>query len=215
MHQQLCGEKKLTHFDEPDQTATFAVQFENMQQNDVKNAVDVLRAGGTILYPTDTIWGLGCDATSKDAVEKLVSIKGREPGKPMLVIVDSLATLERYVDDIPDAAYSLIEAAVKPLTLILDHPSGIAPQLLGADGSLGIRISSEEFSKEICKRLRKPIVSTSANFSGEKAPASFADISPLLIEKVDYTASSGRDLCNSMPSDIIKISDGGIIKIIR
>lgn len=186
-----------------------------MQQNDVKKAIDALKAGGTILYPTDTIWGLGCDATSEDAVEKLISIKGREPGKPLLVIVDSIATLERYVDDIPDAAYALMEASVKPLTLILDNPVGIAPSLLASDGSVGIRISSEEFSKEICRRLRKPIVSTSANFSGEKAPASFADISPKLIEKVDYTALAGRDRRNDEPSDIIKISKGGVIKIIR
>lgn len=185
-------------------------------EQDIRNALDALRKGGIIVYPTDTIWGIGCDATNAEAVSKIYQLKRRAESKSMLALVDSEAALERYVDDVPEVAWELIEAAVRPLTIIYDHPRGIASNLLAEDGSLGIRITHENFSRELCRRLRRPLVSTSANISGEKAPASFIEISPAILEGVDYVAEyrRGEDV-KAVASNIIKVSDGGLFKIIR
>ena len=189
-----------------------AISFEQ----DIKNALDTLRKGGIIVYPTDTIWGIGCDATNPEAVKKIYDLKRRAESKSMLALVDSEAALERCVDDVPEVAWELIEAAVRPLTIIYDHPHGVAPNLLAEDGSLGIRITGEDFSRELCRRLRRPLVSTSANISGEKAPASYKDISPEILEGVDYVAEYRRDEdIKAVASNIIKVSDGGLFKIIR
>lgn len=185
-------------------------------EEDIKAATACMKEGGIILYPTDTIWGIGCDATNPDAVKKIYGLKRRAESKSMLVLVDSEAMLERTVDDIPDVAWQLIDAAVNPLTIIYDHPKGVAENLLAPDGSLGIRITDELYSKELCKRMRRPIVSTSANISGEKAPAVFCDISPEIIDGVDYVAEYRRDDSgHPSPSNIIKVSEGGLIKVIR
>lgn len=185
-------------------------------EQDIKNALDTLRKGGVILYPTDTIWGIGCDATNADAVKRIYDLKRRAESKSMLALVDSEAALERTVNDVPEVAWELIEAAVRPLTIIYDHPQGVAKNLLAEDGSLGIRITGERFSNELCRRLRRPLVSTSANISGEKAPASFCDISPEIIDGVDYVAKYRQDEdIKSVASNIIKLSDGGLFKIIR
>lgn len=185
-------------------------------EEDIRKAVDVLKHGGIILYPTDTVWGIGCDATNKDAVKKIYDLKRREESKSMLVLVDSEAMLERTVRDIPEVAWQLIEAAVNPLTIIYDHPDGVASNLLADDGSLGIRITNEGYSKELCKRLRRPIVSTSANLSGEKAPGLFPQISETIKEGCDYIAEHGRNETEQRkPSNIIKVSEGGLIKVIR
>jgi len=185
-------------------------------EEDIKAAVACLRGGGIILYPTDTIWGIGCDATNPDAVKKIYELKQREESKSMLVLVDGEGMLDRTVNDIPDVAWQLIEAAVNPLTIIYDHPKGVAPNLLAADGSLGIRMTSERYSNELCRRLRCPVVSTSANVSGEKAPAVFSEIRQSIIDGVDYVAEYGREETgNPSPSNIIKVSDGGLIKVIR
>ena len=185
-------------------------------EEDIKRATDVLKKGGIILYPTDTIWGIGCDATNAEAVKKIYELKRRAESKSMLVLVDGEAMLERTVRDIPEVAWQLIEAAVDPLTIIYDHPDGVAPNLLADDGSLGIRITSERFSKELCRRLRRPIVSTSANLSGEKAPALFDDISDVVKEGCDYVAEYRRDDRTShKPSNIIKVGEGGLFKVIR
>lgn len=175
-----------------------------------------MKKGGIILYPTDTVWGIGCDATNPDAVKKIYALKQREESKSMLVLVDGEAMLERTVNDIPEVAWQLIEAAVDPLTIIYDHPHGVAPNLLADDGSLGIRVTEERYSNELCRRLRRPIVSTSANISGKKAPAVFSQISQEIIDGVDYVAEYRREETgNPSPSNIIKVSDGGLIKVIR
>lgn len=185
-------------------------------QQDIANCIATMRNGGIILYPTDTIWGIGCDATNAEAVEKIYKLKQRAETKSMLVLVDGPAMLERTVEEVPEVAWELIDSAVRPLTLIYDQARGVAPNLVGADGSLGVRISSERFSQELCRRMRGPIVSTSANISGEKAPACFREIADSIIEGVDYAAHYRRDdTSQPLPSNIIKISAGGVFKILR
>lgn len=185
-------------------------------EEDIKKAVEVLKKGGIILYPTDTVWGIGCDATNEAAVKKIYELKRRAESKSMLVLVDGEVMLERTVRDIPEVAWQLIEAAVDPLTIIYDHPDGVAPNLLAEDGSLGIRITSERFSRELCRRLRRPIVSTSANISGEKAPALYYQISDEVKDGCDYVAEYGRnDTTPHRPSNIIKVREGGLFKVIR
>lgn len=185
-------------------------------EEDIKNAVAVLKKGGIILYPTDTVWGIGCDATNPEAVKKIYELKQRAESKSMLVLVDGEAMLDRTVKDIPEVAWQLIEAAVDPMTVIYDHPCGVAPNLLAEDGSLGIRITSERYSNELCRRLRRPIVSTSANVSGKNAPVFFSQISDEIKDGCDYIAEYRRDdNTPHKPSNIIKVSDGGLIKVIR
>lgn len=184
-------------------------------EEDIRNALKALRDGGVIVYPTDTIWGLGCDATNADAVDKIYKIKQRADSKAMLSLVGSEMMLERFVNDIPEVAWELIEAAVKPLTIIYDHPHGLAPNLLSDDGSAGIRITHERFSQELCRRFGKPVVSTSANISGQKSPATFREIQPELLSQTDYVVNCCHDNPASKASNIIKLSDGGLIKIIR
>ena len=140
---------------------------------DIKKACEVMAAGGIILYPTDTIWGIGCDATNEKAVQRVYELKRRTDNKAMLVLMDSEAKLDRYVSDVPDIAWDLISVSDKPLTIIYSSAKNLATNLLGADGSVGIRITNEEFSKKLCERFRKPLVSTSANVSGEPSPANF------------------------------------------
>lgn len=185
-------------------------------EEDIKQAVDCLKNGGLILYPTDTVWGIGCDATNPDAVKRIYDLKRREESKSMLVLVDSDGALERIVDDIPEVAWQLIDAAVDPLTIIYDHPKNVATNLLANDGSLGIRITDEKYSKELCRRLCRPLVSTSANISGNKAPGIYSDISEEIKAGVDYVASYRRDDTEApSPSNIIKVSEGGLVKVIR
>lgn len=186
-----------------------------MFKDDIEKCLKILSDGGVILYPTDTVWGIGCDATNPEAVAKVYEIKERVNSKAMLSIVDSEAALERWVNDIPEITWELLDAAVDPMTVIYDHPHGIAPNLLAEDGSAAFRISKERFSSELARRFRRPIVSTSANIAGEKSPATFNDISDRIIEAVDYVVEFGRDYPPSRPSNIIKVSDGGVIKIIR
>lgn len=183
---------------------------------DMAEAVRVLKEGGILLYPTDTIWGIGCDATNREAVERIYRLKQRSDAKSMLVLVGSEGELQRTVEVVPEAAWMLIEAAVNPLTIIYDRPVGVAPNLLAEDGSLGIRITNELFSRTLCQRLKHPLVSTSANISGEKSPATFADIDPAIIAGVDYVVKYRQE--ENMPhrsSNIIKLSDSGVVKIIR
>lgn len=191
-------------------------EAERYDAADMARAVETLRSGGIVLYPTDTVWGIGCDATNPEAVRRIYELKQRSDAKSMLVLVGSEGELQRTVENIPDAAWMLIEAAVNPLTIIYDHPVGLAPELLADDGSVGVRITSELFSRTLCQRLRRPIVSTSANISGRKTPATFAEISPEIIDGVDYVVSYRRDdTRRARPSNIIKVSDSDIVKVIR
>ena len=182
---------------------------------DLKEALQCLKEGGIILYPTDTVWGIGCDARNSEAVKKIYDLKKRADSKSMLVLVNNEANLEKIVEEIPDVTWNLLEAAVNPLTLIYDNAKGVAPELIAEDGSLGIRITKERFSNELCKRLGAPIVSTSANISGEKSPSFFREISEEIKKGVDYIVKYNQDYEESKsPSNIIKISKGGVVKII-
>lgn len=189
---------------------------ERYEADDLKAAVETLKRGGLILYPTDTIWGIGCDATNEEAIARIYKLKQREDAKAMLSLVGNVGQLERTVRDIPEVAWQLIDVAVNPLTLIYDHPIGIADSLKAEDGSAGIRITSEPFSRALCERLRRPVVSTSANISGKPAPATFSEISKEIIDGVDYVVRFRRqEKEGAKPSNIIKVGDAGLVKVIR
>ena len=184
--------------------------------DDLRKACEVLERGGLILYPTDTIWGIGCDATNEDAVRRVYELKRRSDSKAMLVLLDSAAKLDRYVDEVPDIAWSLIEVADKPLTIIYSGAKNLAKNLIAEDGSLGIRITGETFSHKLCEQFRRPIVSTSANVSGETSPSVFAEISDVIKSGVDYIVGYRQDDKQAArPSSIIKLEAGGVFKIIR
>lgn len=184
--------------------------------DDIKKAAQVLYEGGIILYPTDTIWGIGCDATNEDAVKKVFEIKKRIDSKALIVLTDSPVKLEYYVREVPDIAWDLIELSDKPLTIIYDNARNVAPNLIADDGSLAIRITNEKFSHELCKRFRKAIVSTSANISGMPSPQNFDEISDEIKNSVDYIVNFRQNEINkAKPSSIIKLSANGCVKIIR
>lgn len=184
--------------------------------DDIRKACEVMNQGGVILYPTDTIWGIGCDATNEEAVRRVFDIKHRVDSKAMLVLVDTPVKLNYYVKDVPDVAWDLVEMADKPMTIIYEGARNLAPNLLAEDGSVGIRVTSEAFSKQLCQRFRKPIVSTSANVSGEASPANFQEISEEIKQAVDYIVVSRQDeTAKVKPSSIVKLSAKGEIKIIR
>ena len=184
--------------------------------DEVKKAVEVMRAGGIILYPTDTVWGIGCDATNPEAVKKVYEIKRRNDSKALISLVDSDVRLQRYVRNVADVTWNMIELSEKPLTIIFDNVTGLAPNLIAEDGSAGIRITKEEFSRELCFRFQKPIVSTSANISGEPTPRTFAEIRDEIKEAVDYVVKYNRQ-CKEKhkPSSIIKMQANGQFIIIR
>lgn len=183
---------------------------------EIKKACQVMREGGVILYPTDTIWGIGCDATNEEAVRRVYEIKRRADSKAMLVLVDSAVKVDFYVQDVPEVAWDLIELADKPLTIIYSGARNLAPNLLAEDGSVGIRVTGEEFSKRLCQQFRKAIVSTSANVSGQPSPQNFSEISDEIKAAVDYIVDYRREeTAQARPSSIIKLDKGGVIKIIR
>ncbi|MDR2388784.1 MAG: threonylcarbamoyl-AMP synthase [Tannerellaceae bacterium] len=183
---------------------------------EVIKACDVMKDGGVILYPTDTIWGIGCDATNEKAVQKVYKLKQRLDKKAMLILIDTSAKLEIYVDKVPDIAWQLIEAADKPLTVIYEKGKNLAGNLLAEDGSIGIRVTKEAFSQALCERFVKPVVSTSANVSGEPSPAGYGEISDFIKEGVDYIVNyRPKDGYKAAPSGIIRLGAGGIFQIIR
>lgn len=190
------------------------------REEDIKHAVEVLRKGGVILYPTDTVWGIGCDATNEEAVRRVYEIKQRDDSKALICLVDSDARLQRYVRNVPDVAWQLIdslkESDAKPTTLILDGAINLAPNLIAEDGSIGMRITQEAFSKELCYRFQKALVSTSANISGEPAAQNYCDIDPRIVEAVDYVCWSRRQEHKPhKPSSIIRLKENGEVTIIR
>jgi L-threonylcarbamoyladenylate synthase len=186
------------------------------REEDIRNAVETMRRGGVILYPTDTVWGIGCDATNAEAVKRVYEIKQRDDSKALICLVDSDARLQRYVRNVPDVAWQLIDCMDKPTTLILDGAVNLAPNLIAEDGSIGIRITQEPFSKELCFRFQKAIVSTSANISGQPCAQNYRDIDPQLLEAVDYVCWSRRQEHKPhTPSSIIKLKQGGEVEIIR
>lgn len=183
---------------------------------EIKRACQVMREGGVILYPTDTVWGIGCDATNEEAVRRVFQIKQRQDSKALLVLVDTPVKVDFYVQGVPEIAWDLIELADKPLTIIYSGARNLAPNLLAEDGSVGIRVTQEEFSRRLCQQFRKAIVSTSANISGQPSPGCFADISEEVKRAVDYVVDYRQEenAC-PRPSSIIKLDAGGVIKIIR
>ena len=190
------------------------------RDEDIKNAVAVLKRGGVILYPTDTVWGIGCDATNVEAVKRVYEIKQRDDSKALICLVDSDARMQRYVRQVPDVAWQLIDSLKdgdgKPTTLILDGAVNLAPNLIAEDGSIAMRITQEPFSKELCYRFQKALVSTSANISGEPAAQNYCDIDPRLVEAVDYVCWSRRQEHKPhQPSSIIRLKENGEVTIIR
>ena len=191
-------------------------------KEDLQAALRVLRSGGVIVYPTDTVWGIGCDATNAEAVAKIYALKQREDSKSMLVLLDSPAKLDYYVD-VPEAAEQLLainecppEEALRPLTIIYPNARHLASNLIAEDGSIGIRITREPFSQALCAQLKHPIVSTSANISGEPTPKVFREISQQIIDRSDYCCLFRReDESPHEPSSIIKINADGTFCIIR
>ena len=183
---------------------------------DLKNASEVLHRGGIIVYPTDTIWGIGCDATNDEAVRHVYALKQRTDHKAMLVLIDSPDKLNGYVSQVPDIAWDLIEVSDKPLTIIYPNAKNLAFNLLGEDGSVGIRITNEQFSHALCKLFRKPLVSTSANISGMPSPCLFSEIAENVKKGADYIVRYRQDeTVKVKPSGIIKLSEDGCVEIIR
>lgn len=186
------------------------------QRDDLHRAVETMRQGGVVLYPTDTIWGIGCDATDPAAVAKVYAIKRRVDAKALISLVDSPTKIAFYVPDVPDVAWDLIEFAERPLTIIYDNVRNLAPNLKAADGSAALRVTKEEFSCELCRRMKRAVVSTSANLSGLPAPRCFSEISPEILSAVDYVCRSRRDEPDQgRASSIIKLSATAEVTIIR
>jgi len=183
---------------------------------DLKLSLNTLREGGVILYPTDTIWGLGCDATNQDAVEKIFEIKKRSDSRSLIILVNGFGMLERYVKNIPPIAAEILDVSEKPITIIYPEGKNLAPGICNEDGSVGIRVCTDDFCGELIARFRKPIVSTSANISDSPSPSVFSEIGEDIISSADYVVKYRQsDNNKNTPSSIIKVEDNGVIKIIR
>ena len=177
--------------------------------------IETLKTGGVILYPTDTIWGIGCDATNLQAIQKIFDIKKRDAKKSPIILVESEKRLQDLVD-VPPMAWEIMDLSEKPVTIVYDNPKGLPKELLAEDGSIGIRLVKDLFCKKLITKLNRPIVSTSANFSGEKSPMSFSEISPLLIKQVDAIAEENREQKSLWEgSSVIRVWQDGRIKVIR
>ncbi|MCQ2344751.1 MAG: threonylcarbamoyl-AMP synthase [Paludibacteraceae bacterium] len=185
-------------------------------KDDLRQALQTIRKGGVILYPTDTVWGLGCDATNEKAVSRIYEIKRRSESKALILLVDSVARVQNYVVDFPDIAFDLLDVAVSPTTIIYDKAKNLPQNLVADDGSIAIRVTSELFSNALCAAVHVPLVSTSANVSGEPAPGCFNEISHEIIDAVDYVVKFRQDdVAKSKPSSIIKLGASGQVRIIR
>ncbi|MEC7263001.1 MAG: L-threonylcarbamoyladenylate synthase [Bacteroidota bacterium] len=182
---------------------------------EINNCIKILKEGGLILYPTDTVWGIGCDATDPEAVKKVYALKKREDSKALICLVGSQGMLERHVKQVPDVAYDIIDLSTKPTTIVFDEPKGIAQNLVAEDNTLAIRVASDKFCQYLINKFGKPIVSTSANISGEPTPKQFKDIAPEILKGVDYVVNLPDVNKNAVPSSIIKLSNDGQVKVIR
>ncbi|GET26898.1 threonylcarbamoyl-AMP synthase [Prolixibacter sp. NT017] len=185
-------------------------------REDIRQALEVLKKGGIILYPTDTIWGIGCDATNAEAVARVSELKKRESSRSMLVLMENPNLLNSYIEEVPEVAWDLIDVADKPLTIVYPGAKNLAKNLIAEDGSIGIRITEEPFTQQLIQRFHKPLVSTSANISGEPSPAFFDEVAPEIIEGVDYVVQYRQDeRMPSSPSSVIKLGVGGEVQILR
>lgn len=187
-----------------------------MLRDEVNKALEILKNGGLILYPTDTIWGIGCDATNAEAVEKVFKLKGRTEEKSLIVLLDNDNKLQSYVREVPEVAYDLIEYTENPLTIIYSGAKNLAENAIAKDGSIGIRIVKHSFCEQLLQRFKKPIISTSANISGEASPANFSEISDKIKEGVDYVINwEQEDMSKKKASTIMKLEPGGLFSFIR
>jgi L-threonylcarbamoyladenylate synthase len=184
-------------------------------QEEIKKSLETLKRGGLLLYPTDTVWGIGCDATNASAVEKIFALKQRAESKALICLVSDFKMLQNYVENVSEVAYDILKYACKPTTIIYDNPIRVAENVVADDNTLGIRVVKDDFCKQLIRKFKKPIVSTSANISGENAPKSFADIVPAISENVDYIVNLRRNEKNAKPSAIIKLSNDGKVSVIR
>ena len=184
-------------------------------KEEIENALLILKKGGLILYPTDTVWGIGCDATNPDAVDKVFQLKKRNDEKSLICLVNDFRMLNEYVENVPEVAYDILKFAKKPTTIIYDDPIRVAENIIAEDNSLAIRVTKDEFCKKLIQRFRRPLVSTSANISGEKTPQSYAEIDPLILEGVDYVVNLHHEKKSGKPSAIIKLKNDGSVKVIR
>ena len=192
------------------------MESKNSKHTEIQQALSVLREGGIILYPTDTVWGIGCDASNPEAVKKVYDLKNRADSKALITLVASEIMLERTVVDMPDIAWDLIDAAEKPLTIIYQEVKGVAHNAIAEDGSCAIRLPKDNFCQQLVQRLGKPLISTSANTSGTSTPLSFQDIEPSILSGVDYVVNlRQQEECKNTPSSIILLKNNGEIKIIR
>jgi len=181
----------------------------------INDCLFILRKGGLILYPTDTIWGIGCDATNAQAVNKVYSLKQRSDSKALICLVADWSMLERYVLKVPELAFDLIKLSTKPTTIVYDSPRGVAENLVAGDDTLGIRVAGDSFCRQLIKKFKKPLVSTSANLAGQPAPNSYAEITDEILKGVDYTVPLRRQEQMSIPSAIIRLGNTGKVKVIR
>nr|WP_298656311.1 L-threonylcarbamoyladenylate synthase [uncultured Flavobacterium sp.] len=179
------------------------------------HAYEVIANGGIILYPTDTVWGIGCDATNPAAIKKIYALKQREESKSMIVLMNGEKMMYNVFKDIPDVAWEILDYSEKPTTLILDKPRNVAPNIIAEDNTLAIRIVTEPFCFKLMERMKKPLVSTSANISGQPTPKTFKEISPEIIKGVDYVVNLQRDKVCKNPSTIIKLGLDSQVKVIR
>ena len=181
----------------------------------MQNLIDTLKSGGTILYPTDTIWGIGCDATNPEAINKIFEIKKREKSKSMIILVESEKRLQDLVE-VPEMAWEIMDLSEKPVTLIYDNPKGLPKEILAEDGSIGIRLVKDDYLKKLIGKLNKPLVSTSANFSGDPSPMKFADISQEIISSVDAVAEENHEKISQYSgSSVIRMWKDGRVKVLR
>ncbi len=182
---------------------------------EVHNAFEIISSGGIILYPTDTVWGIGCDATNAEAIAKIYALKRREESKSMIVLMNGERMMYNVFREIPEVAWQILDLSEKPTTLILDNPRNVAPNVIAPDQTLGVRLVKEPFCFKLMERMKKPLVSTSANISGQQTPIAFKDISPEIVNGVDYVVNLHRERINGKPSAIIKLTSDSQVKIIR
>jgi len=180
-----------------------------------KEALSVLKRGGLILYPTDTVWGIGCDATNADAVDKIYALKKRAETQAMICLVHDFKLLNQFIEQIPEVAYDILKYAERPTTIVYDDPIRVAENLVGEDNTLAIRVTRDDFCSQLIKRLGRPLVSTSANISGEPTPKSFKEISPAILNGVDYIVNLQRNKKSGDPSTIIRLKNDGQVTILR